>query len=86
MGRQHAPAPTTTASPFVDALNSLNETFETIHRSFLSVAGVGSDAEFLQKAQGQFDTFQNTIKSGVDQLNEEVFLLWTKIKIIFAIV
>lgn len=50
----------------------LNETVESVHRSFLTIAGVGSDAEFFSKAQAQFDTFQNTIKSGVEQLNEEV--------------
>lgn len=58
----------------------LNETAESIHRSFLTVAGVGSDAEFLQKAQSQFDTFQNTIKSTASDLNEEVCLMRKKIQ------
>lgn len=71
VGRVSPPA-TTTPSPWVDALNMLNETVESVHRSFLTIAGVGSDEEFFSKARTQFDTFQNTIKSGVDQLNEEV--------------
>lgn len=54
----------------------MNETFESVHRSFLSVAGVKNDEEFFSKAQSQFQTFQNTIKSGIDDLNEEVSLMW----------
>lgn len=50
----------------------LNETAESVHRSFLTIAGVGSDEEFFTKARAQFDTFQNTIKSGADEIIEEV--------------
>lgn len=73
VGRQHAPpAPTTTASPLNAALNMLNDTLDSVHQSFLTIAGVKSDEEFFAKARGHIDTLQNTITSTVNDLNEEV--------------
>lgn len=70
----------TTASPVADIFNMFNETFEAFHQSVLSVAGVKSDAEFWGKVQGDFKTFENSVKSGLDNLYEEVSIKFPPIK------
>lgn len=60
------------ANPWLDAWNLANETIEQFHRSFLNIAGVQSDAELWGKARTQFTTYENTLRSGVASLEEEV--------------
>lgn len=62
----------TTPNPCIEAFNAANETFEQFHRSFLNIAGVNNDAELWGKAQDLFKTFETTLRSSVNDLNEEV--------------
>lgn len=68
-----SPAPDT-ESPWETALKLANQTLTQFHDSFLKIVGVSSDNELWEKAKTQFTTLENTVRSSVADLNEQVGL------------